>query len=103
MDDFASEPRPVSRSSFALSCTFTSPNGISGDAQASPPSSAFTCRARNVPAGTVTDSQPTTWAMLQRAAHSAANLLYPTRSASMARSEEHTSELQSLAYLVCRL
>ena len=83
MEDFASEPRPVSRSSFALSCTFTSPNGISGEAQASPPSSAFTCKARNVPAGTVTDYQPTTWAMLQRAAHSAANLLYPTRSASM--------------------
>src|SRR2546430_7375539 len=54
-----------------------------------------TCKARNVPAGTVTDSQPTTWAMLQRAAHSAANLLY--------RSEEHTSELQSQSNLVCRL
>src|SRR5687767_15209777 len=35
-----------------------------------------------------------------------AELAYPARcpeSASRARSEEHTSELQSLAYLVCRL
>src|SRR5205823_13780849 len=29
--------------------------------------------------------------------------VYQTRSAGLARSEEHTSELQSLAYLVCRL
>src|SRR2546425_8775003 len=82
MEDFASAPRPVSARSPCLPCVFTRPKGISRDAHTSPPSSVVTCSARNVPAGTVTDSQPTTCAP---------------------RSEEHTSELQSLAYLVCRL
>src|SRR5213592_5222992 len=82
MDDLASAPRPVSARSPCLPCVFTSPKGTSRDAHTSPPSSVVTCSARNVPAGTVTDSQPTTWAP-------------PHFPAQSKRSEEHTSELQS--------
>src|SRR2546425_5217092 len=38
-----------------------------------------------------------------RMEHKIANLGYWVRRTAMGRSEEHTSELQSLAYLVCRL
>src|SRR2546425_4218511 len=36
-------------------------------------------------------------------AHHATRLLWLSKASRMMRSEEHTSELQSLAYLVCRL
>src|SRR5205807_2399206 len=74
MEDFASAPRPVRARSPCLPCVFTRPKGISRDAHTSPPSSVVTCRARNVPAGTVTDSQPTTCAPLHRPAQSKADV-----------------------------
>src|SRR3712207_8776343 len=39
----------------------------------------------------------------QMATHSASAMLMANRSATATRSEEHTSELQSRQYLVCRL
>src|SRR6266700_88044 len=77
MDDFASAPRPVSARSPCLPCVFTSPKGTSRDAHTSPPSSVVTCSARNVPAGTVTDSQPTTRAPLNFPAQSKAEAFCP--------------------------
>jgi hypothetical protein len=54
----------VCSSSFAFS--FTSAKGRSGSTQESEcPEAPTTCSARNVPAGTVTDSQPTTLALRQ--------------------------------------
>src|ERR1043166_6026195 len=67
MDDFASVPRAASTRSPCLPCSFTNPNGTSRVAQTSPASSVVTCKARKVPAGTVTDSQPPTCAPLRRA------------------------------------
>src|SRR5256885_161375 len=77
MDDLASAPRPVSARSPCLPCVFTSPKGTSRDAHTSPPSSVVTCSARNVPAGTVTDSQPTTCAPLHFPAQSKAEAFCP--------------------------
>src|SRR5437773_10476833 len=74
MDDLASAPRPVSARSPCLPCVFTSPKGTSRDAHTSPPSSVVTWSARNVPAGTLTDSQPTTCAPLHRPAQSKAEV-----------------------------
>src|SRR5947208_981756 len=75
MEDFASVPRPVRARSPCLPCVLTRPKGTSRDAHTSPPSSVVTCSARNVPAGTVTDSQPTTCAPLHRPAQSKAVVL----------------------------
>src|SRR5438552_1342577 len=77
IDDFASAPRPVSARSHCLSSVFTSPSGTSRDAHTSPPSSVVSCSARNVPAGTVTDSQPTTCAPAHREAQSKADVFCP--------------------------
>src|SRR2546425_9275733 len=52
------------------------------------------------------DGGPDAWAIRRRAARRAGpetGHLDKAHCASEARSEEHTSELQSLAYLVCRL
>src|SRR2546429_2833124 len=75
MEDFASVPRPVRARSPCLPCVLTRPKGTSRDAHTSPPSSVVTCSARNVPAGTGTDSQPTTCAPLHRPAPSEAGVL----------------------------
>src|SRR2546430_7209440 len=57
-----------------LPCVLTSPKGTSREPHTSAPSSVATCSARNVPAGTVTDSQPTTCAPLHRPAQSKAEV-----------------------------
>src|SRR3989442_74398 len=77
MDDFASAPRPVSARSPCFPCVLTTPNGTSREAHNSPPSPVVTCSARNVPAGTVTDSQPTTCAPLHFPAQSNAEAFGP--------------------------
>src|SRR5213593_2581028 len=77
MDDFASAPRLVSARSPCLPCVLTTPNGTSREAHNSPPSPVVTCSARNVPAVTVTDSQPTTCAPLHFPAQSKAEAFWP--------------------------
>src|SRR2546425_8450440 len=55
-------------------------------------------RSRHLPR-TSRPSSPTSWSRARLAAATAETQTPPTQR----RSEEHTSELQSLAYLVCRL
>src|SRR5687767_15574235 len=49
-----------------------------------------------------TNAVASTWSALRRSAPTA-RPKYPASARRLQRSEEHTSELQSLAYLVCRL
>src|SRR2546428_12215533 len=67
IEDLASLPRPVRTiSPPSLGRALTMPKGTSRATQASPPSTFLRCSARIGPAGTVTLSQPTTWALAQR-------------------------------------
>src|SRR2546425_7166939 len=58
---------------------------------------------RRVPRFTRTSARPVTARRAPRGLPSAWWVATPGRAFRSARSEEHTSELQSLAYLVCRL
>src|SRR2546425_7623928 len=48
-------------------------------------------------------SAPSSWAMSTARRKNSSRICRPSILMSVGRSEEHTSELQSLAYLVCRL
>src|SRR6266487_3577860 len=77
MDDFASLPWDVSTIPPPLRRVLISPNGTSEEAHTSASPSKVMCNDRNVPAGTVTDSHPTTSPPLHRLARSSAEAPSP--------------------------
>src|SRR2546425_5862358 len=96
---------PTSGTSFGMKQTTPRPNGLSARANAtiSSPSAQRLGTGRPSPSkctGPYDEESPKAPAAMHSATTSAIAWI---SSAAAGRSEEHTSELQSLAYLVCRL
>src|SRR5262245_62725974 len=88
-------PRPPTSPLFPYTTLFRSPESASSRARSSPPATSAVPDASGRRADSTSTRTPLARA---RCAASA-----PTPSLTSIRSEEHTSELQSLRHLVCRL